>query len=65
MSRVGGILVPYIAEICITFSLFGPIIAIAFCSFLSFFLTLALPFETYGKPLDNDQFEVKNISQLK
>ena len=54
MSRVGGFLVPFISESGFYFiSTYGPIYIIFVLCLISLILTLSLPFDTYGKPLDD------------
>jgi hypothetical protein len=68
MSRIGGIMVPFIAELGFyTLKTFGPIMIICGLSLFSVIVALSLPFDTYGKPLDdiniyhNKEKEIKEI----
>ena len=54
MSRIAGFLVPFISEGGFyVMGTFGPVYIICALSLISLILTLFLPYETYGKPLDD------------
>jgi MFS family permease len=53
-SRVASVFVPYIVNIALAFTTFGPCYFIAVICLFGIFASYLLPFDTFNKPLDND-----------